>query len=46
MKKLIEIEGELKDKGSPANLLAIKAAKKGIDLKAYIKEVLTKHAKK
>lgn len=43
MKKLIEITGELKDKGSFANRLNVLAAENGNNLTEYIKEVLEKH---
>jgi hypothetical protein len=46
MKKLIRIPGELTEKGSVANKLAVKAAKEGKDLTAYIEQVLIKDSKK
>jgi len=43
MKKLININGELSDKGSTANKLNVRAAEKGVSLTQYITEVLDKH---
>lgn len=43
MKKLIDIPGELKDEDSVAHKLNVLAAKKGVSLTQYIKDVLTVH---
>lgn len=45
MKKLIKINGELDEKGSTANKLAIKAAKEGKNLTEYISNLLDEHVK-
>ena len=45
MKKLCTIEGELSDPTSVANKLNVLAAKQGIGLVAYIKQVLSDHVK-
>lgn len=45
MKKLIDIPGELSEEGSVANILNIKAAKAGVSLTAYIKDLLIADAK-
>ena len=45
MKKLIKISGELDQKGTTANKLAVLAAKEGKNLTAYISEVLDNHVK-
>lgn len=43
MKKLIEINGTLSDKGSTANKLNVKAAESGVSLIQYIKDLLDEH---
>ena len=45
MKKVIEIKGELKEKGSTANKLGVKAAEQGVSLSKYIKDLLCNHVK-
>ena len=46
MRKLIEIKGELKDKGSTANKLGVMAAQQGVSLSKYITELFCEHVKK
>lgn len=46
MKKLIDIEGSLKEQGTVANKLNIMAAKQGKNLTQYIKDLLSKHVLK
>lgn len=43
MKKLIEINGELDEKGTTANRLNILAASKGLSLSKYISNLLDSH---
>ena len=45
MKKLIDIRGELNEKGTVAYKLSVKAAKDGKNLKYYIESVLEKLVK-
>ena len=45
MKKLIRISGELAEKGTTANELAILAAKEGMNLTEYVSQVLDNHVK-
>tara|TARA_R110000822_G_scaffold273025_2_gene395546 strand:+ start:1825 stop:1971 length:147 start_codon:yes stop_codon:yes gene_type:complete len=45
MKKVIEIKGELKDKGSTANKLGVMAAQQGVSLSKYITELFCEHVK-
>jgi hypothetical protein len=45
MKKLIKINGELDQKGTTANKLAILAAKEGKNLTVYISDLFDKHVK-
>ena len=44
MKKGIEIDGELSEKGSTANVLNIEAATKGISLTELIRQILNEKA--
>jgi len=46
MKKLIDIPGELNEKGTTANKLSVMAAQDGKDLKNYIQDLLIEKAKK
>jgi predicted HicB family RNase H-like nuclease len=43
LKKLIDIPGDLKDEDSVAHKLNVLAAKAGVSLNQYIKNVLTDH---
>ena len=43
MKKLIDIKGELDEKGSVAHRLALKATEVGKNLKNYIETLLENH---
>jgi hypothetical protein len=45
MKKLIDIPGTLKEKGTIANRLNVMAAEVGEDLTNYIKDILTDHVR-
>ena len=45
MKKLIKISGELSEKGSTANKLAVLAAKEGKNLTEYISDLFDEHVK-
>ena len=45
MDKLIRINGELTEKGTTANKLAILAAREGKNLTAYISALLDEHVK-
>lgn len=44
MKKGIEIDGELNEKGSTANVLNVAAAERGISLTEYIRLILNSKA--